>query len=758
MIDIPSEGGQADIQWDDGSSAKINPSKLPKVSVRLDDTLIPVELSKATRIEIEPSATDVQISYILIVKSQGKEIDRRSVDGILKLRAVDRNPMPTTQPAPVIRDSPPLPINEPSLEAAIASDVKTDWDSMLDYQASGAKFTGQTKAVNFAGKITDVTVAGGGRFMLLVLGNEKRLVVFDIAKAAVETVLPLSSSTPLVAGTMEHIVVIDPSRNVLEKYSIDGFSRVSTSKFPTNGVVKAIAAGYASKGPLFVVVAQSTHIGEQTHCDYALFENEKLTTIPFDPSLPRPLLRCDLDDNVKVRASANGRVFGTWKHLDSTRGLQVAALAKGYVHFAFKETDDRYGVPSADGFHFSTFSKGMLKTAGAIERGRLKPQLTCFPTTHPRFYVSIPPLQRTPNSNGPKYETTLCEVGTNTPIAKLPEIEFGELPNDVNVASMNPDFDKRIFIHLGLNAIVSIPLSNDRIVVQPFNLLEELKGSESDYFVVVSVPTPVFSPGKTYQYQIRTLSANPQIKYKLIEAPGGMSISESGRLIWKVPKNFSNPDKKSSFPFRETMEIRPTNRLRSITRSIRPSSKFHLSTKPYAIDSENCFLQPYSNARPCVDSSLGNLDRAGPGTQCRRVGKTCLGSRRSDGQSTFATAFCIDQDGLFVTNFHVVDNLQPGEPIKLILNANEQNEFALQAKVVHVDQKNDLALLKVQDIPKDRALEALPLASDPKLFETMDVLALAFHSESVYRPSKRPIRRSPSMLERSPRFESNKEK
>ncbi len=95
-------------------------------------------------------------------------------------------------------------------------------------------------------------------------------------------------------------------------------------------------------------------------------------------------------------------------------------------------------------------------------------------------------------------------------------------------------------------------------------------------------------------------------------------------------------------------------------------------------------------------------------------------------KSTFATAFCIDQDGLFVTNFHVVDNLQPGEPIKLILNANEQNEFALQAKVVHVDQNNDLALLKVQDIPKGRALEALPLASDPKLFETMDVLAFGF--------------------------------
>ncbi len=89
------------------------------------------------------------------------------------------------------------------------------------------------------------------------------------------------------------------------------------------------------------------------------------------------------------------------------------------------------------------------------------------------------------------------------------------------------------------------------------------------------------------------------------------------------------------------------------------------------------------------------------------------------------SAFCVSNDGIFLTNRHVVESLDVGESVDLVLHAGEKTERVLKAKVVHISNEDivDLAILKtapVKDIP------TLKLGEDSRLEETAAVTAFGF--------------------------------
>ena len=108
------------------------------------------------------------------------------------------------------------------------------------------------------GKITHVVQAHTGNHLLITLGTEKKLVIIDIAKATIAETLPLSTDEVSVAGTNDHLVVLDHSRNLLERYSLNGFKRETVIKPPFSGVIKSITAGNATQVPLLVHKAEGT--------------------------------------------------------------------------------------------------------------------------------------------------------------------------------------------------------------------------------------------------------------------------------------------------------------------------------------------------------------------------------------------------------------------------------------------------------------------------------------------------------------------
>lgn len=93
-----------------------------------------------------------------------------------------------------------------------------------------------------------------------------------------------------------------------------------------------------------------------------------------------------------------------------------------------------------------------------------------------------------------------------------------------------------------------------------------------------------------------------------------------------------------------------------------------------------------------------------------------------DGES-FGSAFCITPDGIFVTNQHVVEGVPIGGKVSLVLNAGLRTEKILEAKVLRVDEENDIALLLAAS---RTPLTSLSLANAANLTETQPVAAIGF--------------------------------
>jgi len=95
----------------------------------------------------------------------------------------------------------------------------------------------------------------------------------------------------------------------------------------------------------------------------------------------------------------------------------------------------------------------------------------------------------------------------------------------------------------------------------------------------------------------------------------------------------------------------------------------------------------------------------------------------SVGASSSGAAVCIDARGYFVTNRHLLDSFRPGNSVRLVLRPGEETEKVVIARVLHLADDGDLALL---DVAGQHDLTAIELGDDAPLEETSLVIALGY--------------------------------
>jgi len=86
--------------------------------------------------------------------------------------------------------------------------------------------------------------------------------------------------------------------------------------------------------------------------------------------------------------------------------------------------------------------------------------------------------------------------------------------------------------------LISIPFTNDRVVIQEFDVQRALRESDVDYFFVSSTPNRTFTPGKPYAYQVNVESNRKNFKFEIATGPDKMKISPKGKVTWDVPREF----------------------------------------------------------------------------------------------------------------------------------------------------------------------------------------------------------------------------
>jgi hypothetical protein len=473
--------------------------------LEIDGTTVLVNARGAQRVEIGPVPDPEAIAYTVTVKSGNGTVSQKrgaialnkDGPGILQPNRSTIAPARLMEPAPITNSmSVPLPA-----------------------------------------QITDVVVAGGGRYLLLQLASARQVAVFDASAAKIIAYLPLPYEEAKIVAGMEKLIVWLPPARVFQRWNLETLEREVTEDMGTLEVLD-MAIGSASNGPLVVLSPEGTQI----------YDVQTLKRI--DPAPPRqnkptgdPLRRSTVD---YVRASADGGKFiirGEKPSVIDVSGGSLTPVPLGI--------DARFPwLLSSDG-HLIFGEAGVYTTSGPEAPEQFK-ALRCAPAAGPGYFLCFTREER------PLPQTTLRAGGRGQPttrptqsisvyttadrrglfsIKDLDEMELIPNPGDYNFSGDRRfPIEKRAFLIPDAELLVTVNAARTGLFLRKVNVQAEMAKAGADYYLYVEgEPPQVVTRGGSMRYPIIVKSSAGGVTFKLEAGPPGMSVSTDGVLTWRAP-------------------------------------------------------------------------------------------------------------------------------------------------------------------------------------------------------------------------------
>ena len=131
-------------------------------------------------------------------------------------------------------------------------------------------------------------------------------------------------------------------------------------------------------------------------------------------------------------------------------------------------------------------------------------------------------------------------LGDERPLINLADIEVKNLGD--RWGGKDVAFDKRVHFIPGAKLIITIPQTNDQLVLHRFDIEEALEKSGIDYLLVTSQPPLSAKKGAAFTYQVVAKAKKGGLKFRLESGPAGMVVSAAGELRWSVPAGTADKD------------------------------------------------------------------------------------------------------------------------------------------------------------------------------------------------------------------------
>jgi S1-C subfamily serine protease len=434
--------------FNDGKTVEGPVSGLDAVPVQLGEQSLAVDLAQAEEVKLAPAVETDQVWCTLLVRQGAKEILRQTesllVEGLL--------PNPNASAGPTG-------IKPPALEGNVA-------------------------IRKLASAVDDVAVGGAGRYLVLHFPSLHKLAVFDVSAAEVVGYIPVKEDNLRFAAGLEDVVVLLPGAGTIERWSLKTLEREVVTPLPIKGVIKAVAMGSASKGPLLV------HWGPVSngaiYYGFALISMKTMKLVqlevPIAPHMQPHLLSSQ--EIIHLRAAANGKVFGMWSTSHLPSGVGVIVTSDAGVRSYYGHWGSGHVLPGPDGkilfTRFGTCAPEVTLTDMPPPQGG-----PVLPACHGDYYLSLPaaanpgqvrpsPFPPRPGNPQPgqppasKAGTVMVRaLGKDKPIATLPDLEL-LAPREESIKH-DFTFDKRVHLVPEARLLITIPDSNDRLVLHRFS-------------------------------------------------------------------------------------------------------------------------------------------------------------------------------------------------------------------------------------------------------------------------------------------------
>jgi hypothetical protein len=372
-------------------------------------------------------------------------------------------------------------------------------------------------AVNLPGRVGNVVVGGGGRYLVLLLPDKHQLAIFDVNHRDIVHSLNVAPDTRHLAAGMDRFVAEDPDHSALTVWSFDDFQVVKNIALPTKYGLSGLAMGSASAGPLLVAAGNRLR-------GHELFFIDLDTGRRVEPRRLQPIEQ-QVEPGVQLRASPDGRVFTSW--LPNGDLIQTYTLTPGGVIEREGDTGGGPALASARGT--------VLFTRHGCYTEALRPitatTLRCVPAHHGPYWMSV----ALPDRKQPDVQGIHVHLGNSVePLARVIDTDVS------NFITQSGDLtlDQRIHLIPKANLLVLIPPDKTPVLeLYRVDLKELLEKSDSEHLAVVSEPPPA-SPGRPYHYSLTITTRDPPTYCQLVTGPAALTVSPTGLISWTVPDDY----------------------------------------------------------------------------------------------------------------------------------------------------------------------------------------------------------------------------
>lgn len=370
------------------------------------------------------------------------------------------------------------------------------------------------------------TLGGTGRFMVFHLKESKTVAVLDLLSGRIVHEIEDISDDVLLAAGAEKLLLVIPSQKLIQRWSLATFQREKMGRLPGEGTTRSALMGCNGTGPLLLAAENAT-----------LLDVETMEPIAVD-----------------------GKVIGggRTKPFPSTRisadGLTVGSIPTGYgpVAYARMQIDGRR--TKVDSFGSTSYAMRWAQPTAAgtlmllrdgvysahlekIDAKWLDGMFT-LPTVDPRYFLAA--TFKDGERGKAMTHLNFCTVADRKIVYTLVGLE--ELGPTGNTNQRSSHWGRHLnngeqLIHWipWANLLVTLEYDKQKIHLRRFDLLQALGKPDMDYVFVDSIPPATAYRGDTLEYQISARSNSPDVKYKLASGPEGLSVSQAGKVQWRVP-------------------------------------------------------------------------------------------------------------------------------------------------------------------------------------------------------------------------------
>ena len=436
-------GGKNPRVWlRDGKILRDKLAGVESIETKLGPSSVRLDLTQAAEVRLFPPTALVALSATIVARRDGQEVGRLTrqlpVQGVAEAGEVEV--FLDLEPPPLAKD-----VAEYALDASIGN----------------------------------VTVGGGGRYLILHLPKLQKLAVFDVNKAKIVKYLPAPDAGIKFVAGLDQLVVALPASRTLQRWSLETMELETSAPYPLKGDLVAFALGSASRGPVFVMGTDGAPGPWLSFCALALndLQRRDMVWVKEGPNFQYT------GPNLHLRASSDGKHIGLWNSGQLPAGITWIRLDYPIARSRQAHSGNGYVVPGTKGQVLFT-SQGMLTHLEWPNQNKLYPGADVngryVPAHYSDYYLYLGaapmPQNRnptaTPQNPSPTRGVEIHKLGVDKPLVRLDDIEVPS--EDARQNTTDFTLDKRFHLIPQAKLLIVIPPSNDRLILHRVDLEEAL--------------------------------------------------------------------------------------------------------------------------------------------------------------------------------------------------------------------------------------------------------------------------------------------